>query len=151
MLKMYHNPNRNPSCNVFAKLLDFSLSPALSAAVALTSKRSGLESEGTEFQALSGKAEEEERDHDRFGKQGSETALLETERSCGLVAEKEEETRIGSNLGLEPNLRGFREGIEHGEDKEMAVLCIVFDRRFSLMRDLSKSEEPMRKSSLEMK
>ena len=125
MLKRYHNPNSNPSSNVFFKLPDFSPSSALSAAVALTSKRSALESEGTEFQALSGKAEEEERDHDLFGREGTEMALLEAERSCRLEAEKDEETRIGSNLGLEPNFRGFREGIEEGEDKEMVALCIV--------------------------
>ena len=110
MLKRYQRPNNRPSSSVLAKLLDLALlSPALSGTeAALTSKRLASSpelTEGTELHGLSLNDEEEERDQDLRGKD-AETATLLRSRGFG----EEEESRIGSNLGLEEARRGFNRG-----------------------------------------
>lgn len=125
MLKRYQRPNNRPSSSVLAKLLDLALlSPALSGTeAALTSKRLSSSpelTEGTELHGLSLNDEEEETDQDRRGKD-AETATLLRSRGFG----EEEESRIGSNLGLEEARRGFNRGRDwETEEREKAELCI---------------------------
>lgn len=72
MLKRYQNPNKDPSSNVFHKLLDSALSPALSGTeVAFNSKLFAQASNagaGNDVQGLSFNEVNDDKDHDRRGK-----------------------------------------------------------------------------------
>lgn len=159
MLKTYQRPNNKPSTSVFTKLLDSTLSPALSGTeVALASKRFASSPEvarGTELHGLSlnGEEEDEERDQDRQGKD-AETVTLLRSRRFGEAAE-EEERLIGSKLGFDA-LRGFNGSRDWAEEAK-AELCNIFevwrprsekseDRRCSIRRRRERERDGLGES-----